>query len=93
MPLPLLVGRCGEQDIFSFGVLLAHVMTRRVPGLHGFLERTPRKKFAVDIDELRYCACVCVPMCVTGYLRNARSSCTCLLRLLIVDCGHQVCDA
>ena len=47
-----------EQDIFSFGILLAHLITRQPPGIGGFLERTPRKKFAVDIDELRHGAAV-----------------------------------
>ena len=42
-----------EQDVFSFGVLLASVITRKTPGRDGFLERGPRRKFAVDIDELR----------------------------------------
>lgn len=40
-------------DIFSLGCVFAHVLTGREPGVGGFLERTPRNKFAADVEQLR----------------------------------------
>jgi hypothetical protein len=45
-----------RADIFSFGVVLAEMITRRPPGKNGFLERHPRTKFKMDIDQLRAAA-------------------------------------
>lgn len=42
-----------KADIFSFGVVLAQIVTRKVPGREGFLERHPRDKFRINEDELR----------------------------------------
>ena len=42
-----------RADVFSFGVVLAEIIARRSPGKDGFLMRLPRKKFAVDLDEIR----------------------------------------
>lgn len=55
--------------MFSFGVVLAHIATRRQPGVDGFLQRTAPQKFAIDFDALRCVyVCmrvrVCLPMCV-----------------------------
>jgi serine/threonine protein kinase len=47
----------GEHaDVFSLGCVLAEVLTGRVPGVGGFLERTPRSKFAADLEQLRAAA-------------------------------------
>lgn len=40
-------------DVFALGLVLAELITRRTPGHGGFLERGPRSKFAVDVDEFR----------------------------------------
>jgi LIM domain kinase 1 len=45
-----------RADIFSFGVVLAEIITRRPPGKNGFLERHPRTKFKMDTDQLRAAA-------------------------------------
>lgn len=41
-----------QADIFSFGVLLAEVITAREPN-DGFLKRTARDFFSVDVNEIR----------------------------------------
>ncbi len=44
----------GEHaDVFSLGCVLAHILTGRAPGEGGFLERTPKNKFACDLGALR----------------------------------------
>lgn len=59
-------------DVFSFGCVLAEIITGKTPGINGFLERLPRNKFAPDIDAFREsvspdcppsfleCACQCM---------------------------------
>jgi serine/threonine protein kinase len=46
-----------SADIFSFGVVLAEVITRRKPGKDGFLERQPRNKFEVSQEQIRCVRC------------------------------------
>jgi LIM domain kinase 1 len=43
-------------DTFSLGCVIAAVIARREPGAGGFLERSPRSKFAVDVEQLRAAA-------------------------------------
>jgi serine/threonine protein kinase len=45
-----------RADVFSFGVVLAEIITRKPPGKNGFLMRLPKKKFAIDVDELKEAA-------------------------------------
>jgi len=40
-------------DVFSLGCVLAEMLCGREVGKNGFLERTPRNKFAADLDVLR----------------------------------------
>ena len=59
-------------DVFSFGIVLAEMICGREVGKGGFLERTPRNKFAADLESLRNaalegsppslveCACQCL---------------------------------
>lgn len=42
-----------QADIFSLGMVYAQLITNKVPGENGFLERHPRDLFAVDEQELR----------------------------------------
>jgi len=39
-------------DVFSFGMVLAHLICRKEPGENGFLVREPRSKFELDMAEL-----------------------------------------
>lgn len=39
-------------DVFSFGMILAHLITRKEPGEKGFFVREPRTKFELNIDEI-----------------------------------------
>lgn len=39
-------------DMYSFGLVLVALMTRRAIGKGGFLERKPKNKFQLDMDEL-----------------------------------------
>lgn len=55
-------------DVFSLGCVMAHVITGRAPGSGGFLERTPRNKFAVDVEQLRAAA---PPDCPPSFLECA----------------------
>lgn len=41
------------QDVFSYGVVLAEIVTQLLPGRDGFLERHPREKFAVNFEQFR----------------------------------------
>jgi serine/threonine protein kinase len=43
-------------DVFGLGCVMAHVIFGREPGAGGFLERTPRNKFAADVEALRAAA-------------------------------------
>jgi serine/threonine protein kinase len=38
-----------RADVYSFGMVLVEIITRRRVGKHGFLERTPRQKFHLDL--------------------------------------------
>ena len=42
-----------SQDIFSLGIVLAELITRKAPGRNGFLERSPKNKFRLDASELK----------------------------------------
>ena len=47
----------GEKaDVFSLGCVLAELLTGLQPGVAGFLERTPRAKFAADLAQVRAAA-------------------------------------
>lgn len=42
-----------RADLYSFGLVLVEMITRRIPGKNNFLMRLPKKKFAIDFEELR----------------------------------------
>jgi Protein tyrosine and serine/threonine kinase len=43
-------------DMFSFGMVLLELITRRKVGEDGFARRSPAKLFALDEDEVRAAA-------------------------------------
>ncbi len=42
-----------SSDIFSFGIMLFEMLCERVPGEAGFMVRSPRDMFVLDMDDLQ----------------------------------------